>query len=207
MQSLTEKYRPRKIKDFVGLSRAKAFMGKLAKSPWESAWLFVGDSGTGKTSLALALAAELQAEVHHIPASACTKEAVNDLVYACNFIPMFGKSEWHVAIIDEADTMSTAAQNALLSVLDGSGHFPAKTIFIFTCNGTGKLEGRFKSRCREVQFEACVDAAELGQMLYEVWFNEAPTSATAPLMHKILAEAKNNVRAGLMGIEMELLLV
>lgn len=206
MVSLTEKYKPRRIADFAGLKTAKALMGKLAKNPWESAWLFVGDSGTGKTTLAMALAAELNAEVHHIAAGKCDKAMVDKLVYDCNFIPMLGK-KWHVVIVDEADRMTTAAQDSFLSVLDGSGHFPKKTIFVFTCNGAKGLEDRFRSRCRVVPFEACSDAKELGEFLYDVWFDAAPSWATSPLMYKILDDVKGNVRAGLMAIEMELLML
>ena len=63
MIALTEKHRPRRIKDFAGLTRAKAIMGKLVASPYASAWLFSGDSGTGKTTLALAVGNELNAQV------------------------------------------------------------------------------------------------------------------------------------------------
>lgn len=207
MTSLTEKYKPQRIADFAGLKTAKALMGKLARNPWQSAWLFVGDSGTGKSTLAMALANELNAEVHHVPAGKCDKAMVDKLVYDCNFVPMLGRSKWHVCIIEEADRMTVAAQDSFLSVLDGSGHFPPDTIFIFTCNSAKGLEQRFQSRCRVVPFEACNDAAELGQFLYDVWIDSAPTWATAPLMHQILAEAKGNVRAGLMAIEMEMLLL
>jgi len=205
MDRLVEKYRPRKIESFAGLKTAKTLMGKLAKSPWESSWLFVGDSGTGKTSLAFALAAELGAEVHHVPSSRCDKAMVEEITQKCWYTPMFGT--WHLVIVDEADAMSVAAQLAFLSVLDGSGHFPPKTIFIFTANSDAKLEKRFKSRCKVIQFDGMVDAAELGDFLYDVWMDEAPTWATAPLMHKVFAESEGNVRAALEAVEMELLML
>ena len=207
MVSLTEKYQPRRISDFAGLKTAKTLMGKLAQSPWESSWLLCGAPGTGKTSMAFAVAKQLNAEVHHVPSSRCDKAMVEKLVYDCNFVPMFGCSNWHVVIIDEIDAITTAAQNALLSVLDGSGHFPKNSIWFFTCNQTGKLEQRFLSRCRVIPFAAMADASELGDFLYGVWFDEAPATATAPLMHQIFSETDGNVRAALMAIELELMML
>lgn len=207
MVDLTSKYKPSRIKDFAGLKLAKAMMSKLAENPWESSWLLTGAAGTGKTSMAFAVANELNAQVHHVPSSRCDKAMIEQLVYDCNFVPMFGCSEWHVVVVDEVDSITLAAQTALLSVLDGSGHFPEKSIWFFTCNQTGKLEQRFLSRCRVLEFDGKVDAAELGQMLYNVWFAEAPAHATAPLMHKLISDAKCNARAALMEIEMALLMV
>lgn len=201
-QGLTTKYQPKKLKDFIGLRTPKAIMGKLVADPYDSAFLFVGASGCGKTTLAFAVAAEMKAEVHHVASSKCTKESVDDLIGKCWYRPMFG--ERHCPIIDEADLMSTAAQNAFLSILDGSGSFPPETTFFFTTNNTAKLEARFQSRCRVLQFDESVDVGDLGGFLYDVWFEMAPSWATAPLMHKILAEAKGNVRAGLMALENEL---
>ena len=66
-QPLAEKYRPRAISDFVGLERPKKIVSQFAASPYQSAWLFVGPPGVGKTSMALALAAQIGAEIHHIP--------------------------------------------------------------------------------------------------------------------------------------------
>jgi hypothetical protein len=48
---LTEKYRPHTPSDFVGLDKAKRICAKLADNPFDSSWLFVGASGTGKTTL------------------------------------------------------------------------------------------------------------------------------------------------------------
>lgn len=206
MIALTEKHRPKRIRDFAGLTRAKAIMSKLVSDPYPSAWLFTGDSGTGKTTLALAVAAELGAQVHHLPSGQCDKQAVADVCEACYYTPMFGSSPWHLIIVDEADKMTSAAQDAFLSKLDAT-NFPPDAIFIFTCNGTAKLEGRFLSRLKEIPFDGAIDAKEFGDLLYSVWFDEAPTHATAPLMHKIIADSKNNVRKALNEIEMELMLV
>jgi replication-associated recombination protein RarA len=66
--ALTEKYKPTKLHDFAGLAGPRTILTKLAAAPYESAWLLVGPSGTGKTTMALAVAAAIGAELHHIPA-------------------------------------------------------------------------------------------------------------------------------------------
>jgi replication-associated recombination protein RarA len=53
--ALTERYRPHSITEFAGLSKPKALCAKLAAKPFPSAWLFIGPSGTGKTTMARSL--------------------------------------------------------------------------------------------------------------------------------------------------------
>jgi replication-associated recombination protein RarA len=64
--NLTEKYLPRTINDFAGLARPKAILAAFAKQPYSAAFLFVGPSGIGKTTMAMALAEQINGEVHHI---------------------------------------------------------------------------------------------------------------------------------------------
>ena len=59
--SLAEKYRPRVVADFIGLAKPKAIVSNFLKAPRESAFLFTGGTGLGKTTLALAMANELGA--------------------------------------------------------------------------------------------------------------------------------------------------
>src|ERR1035438_2925473 len=113
MQPLVEKYRPITLDGFVGVERPRALLGALAASPYESAWLLLGASGTGKTTMALACAAQLGAEVQHIPSRQCDFETVKAIRQRCWYAPMFG--EWHLILVDEADQMSKPAQLAFLS--------------------------------------------------------------------------------------------
>jgi replication-associated recombination protein RarA len=82
-QPLSEKYRPKRIAEFVGLEKPKRIAAKLSANPYPSAWLFVGPSETGKTTLALSIAAEMPAELHHMPAKECTLETVQDVCREC----------------------------------------------------------------------------------------------------------------------------
>lgn len=200
-QSLSEKYRPTTLAQFVGLDKPKKILTKFAANPYPSAWLFVGPSGVGKTSMAQALALEIRGELTHIPSQKCTAQAIEDACYHCHYVPLGGGM--HVVLIDEADRMSPAAQLALLSKLDATA-FPPNTIFIFTCNSTDGLEPRFLSRCRVLEFSSYGMAAAIAGYLETVWQSEANGSAS-PDLARIVKDSRNNVRDSLMQLETALL--
>lgn len=207
MIQLVDKYRPLKLEEFAGLAQPRAVLSALAAQPYESAWLFFGPTGTGKTTMALAFAQLIGAEVHHIASKACTLEVVNDVVGRCWYTPMMG--DWHLVLVDEADKMSEAAQLAFLSKLDAT-EYPPKTIFIFTSNGVRLLADRFLGRVRILDFG--VDPRVLAEireparaLLERIWNAEAPSDATAPDFDRILKDTGVNVRAALMRLEVELM--
>lgn len=200
--TLTEKYRPLRIADFIGLEKPKQRMRALIARPKESAWLFVGPSGMGKTTLAMAVASELNAEFHHIPSQRCTVDAVEAIRKRCQYVPMGGRS-LHLVLVDEADTMSKAAQDAFLSILDSTNRAP-NTVFIFTCNDTSTLETRFKSRCYAVEFSSYGIAKDAAQMLEAVWNAETNGNASGPNFQRIVKDANNNLRTALMELELEI---
>lgn len=202
--ALTERYRPHSITDFVGLAKPKALCAKLAARPFESAWLFVGPSGTGKTTMAMALAEMIPAEVHHIPSQECNLENIERVRRTCQYVPAAG-FKMHLVLIDEADRMSDAAQVSLLSKLD-STNFPPNTIFVFTSNDSTRLESRFLSRLRVVEFSSYGIATEASQLLQRIWEENAPATAAAPNFARIVKESNNNVRESLMRLETEIML-
>jgi replication-associated recombination protein RarA len=202
-QPLAEKYRPRAIAEFVGLERPKKIIGQFAANPYQSAWLFVGPPGVGKTSMALALASQIGAEIHHIPSQKCNAQAIDDTCRVCAYVPMAGG--FHLVIADEADRMTPAAQLALLSKLDATDA-PPNTIWVFTCNSTDGLEPRFLSRTRQIEFSSYGLANEAARLLESIWQREA-RGAAAPNFARIVKDSANNLRDALMCLETELLAV
>lgn len=201
---LTEKYRPARIADFAGLDKVKRILGNFAVNPRPFGFYFVGSSGTGKTSMALALAREIGAEVHHMPSQKCTLEALERVVYSCHFVPMSGY-KFHMILIDEADLMSDAAQKFCLSRLDGTASVP-NTIFVFTGNALPlDPEGRFKSRVMCLEFSSYGISTQASELLQRVWFAEGGKTTNAPNFTRIVKESANNIRESLMRLETEIL--
>lgn len=199
---LTDKYRPSTIDGFLGLDKAKRICANLAANPFECALMFVGAPGLGKTTLALAFAQLLGADLHHIPSQDCTVDNLRCTLAACAYVPTAGHA-WHLVLVDEADQMSAAAQNFLLSKLDATAP-PARTIFVFTCNSADRFESRFLSRCLSIEFSSYGIASDAAALLNRVWSMEAP-HAPAPNFTRIVKEANNNVRAALMELQKQLL--
>lgn len=200
---LAEKYRPRVIADFVGLDKPKRILAKFVANPYPSAWLFAGPAGTGKTTMALAVAATVEAELHHIPSQQCNVSNVEEVIRQCWYVPASGG--FHLVLVDEADRMSSAAQLHFLSKLDATA-FPPQTIFVFTCNATDGLEPRFLSRTREIEFSSYGMAADAAKLLASIWQREA-SDAAAPNFPRIIKDSANNLRDALMVLETELLAV
>jgi len=201
-QSLVEKYRPVRIADFIGLERPKRVLCAFLKRPAPGAWLFVGPSGVGKSTMALALANELQAELHKIPSQKCNAQSIEDTVRQCWYAPMT-PGGFHIVLADEADQMTDAAQLALLSKLDSTDPAP-NTIWIFTANDTERFERRFLSRCKLLEFSSYGLAGEIAAYLEKVWHAEGG-NGNGPDFERLAKDSRNNVRDCLMRLEVELM--
>ena len=201
---LTERYRPERLADFIGMDKAKKILQAFAQNPRSEAFLFWGPSGLGKTSMALALAKELGAEIHHIASQQCTVDAIQDVSRRCWYVPMGGR--FHVVLVDEADRMTPAAQLALLSKLDATEPSP-NTIWIFTCNETSGLERRFLSRCKVLEFDRKTVKDSLTVLLRRVWRQEAPQTAPLPDFDSMANFSGGNVRDALNNLELEVMAI
>ena len=211
-ESLTEKYRPRAIDEFIGLDKVKRVMHSLLAAPRASAWLFVGAPGTGKSTMALALAESLPAELHKIPSQECNVAAIERVRAITQALPMglFRKPgdsrpyRFHLILADEINRASSAAQDSLHSKLDATNFFP-NTIFIGTCNTTDGMSPALLSRFHVIEFSSYGLGAPAAELLKTVWSKETAPDAPAPNFARLVKDSNNNVRESLMRLETEIM--
>ncbi len=206
-QPLSERYAPQSIDQFVGLEKPRKIMSKFIESPYPSAWIFKGPSGTGKTTMSLAICKAIAGELHHIPSQSCNVDEVKRVCDLCHFYPRlenWQSGKFHFVLADEADQMSNAAQLSFLSKLDGTAT-PPNTVFVFTCNSLERFEPRFLSRCRLVEFSSYGMAEGIQGLLNRIWDAETDNPTERPNFARIAKESNNNVRDALMTLEVQIM--
>jgi len=191
--TLTERYRPRSLDAILGQPTVVKVLRRFAVNPRPMAFLCEGETGTGKTTAALALAGELgcavdQAEfggVWSIASGEQSVDAVRETYRRLNLVPMFG-SGWKVAIVNEADRMSKAAETIWLDALE---NLPSRSVVVFTTNFCDTLSSRFRDRCTRLTFVA--DPVRLradAQLLVEgVWRQETGKAPPLEIVEQVFA--------------------
>ncbi|MGB6496359.1 MAG: AAA family ATPase [Candidatus Acidiferrum sp.] len=203
--SLSEKYRPHTFADFVGLDKPKRVLSNFARAPIpNTAFLFVGPSGTGKTSMALALCETIGGELHHVPSQSCNVATIDEVVHQCHYVPRNGLRSLHVILIDEIHASSKAAQLALLSKTDATA-FPPNTLFIGTCTTLEGIDEALLSRFMQLPFSSHGMAKEIAGLLERIWQAEAGETQEKPNFLRAAQDSKNNVRDAVNSLQVELL--
>lgn len=176
--NLALEYRPRRFSEVVGQAHVVAVLRAMVKSgDVQPALLFSGSHGTGKTSVARIFASGLNCGSPDVgdPCGECESclavsagrsSAVIEIDAASNglvddirrlrelvqyqMIP----GGWTVVLLDEAQSMSQEAYNALLKVLEEP---PPQTVFILLTTEPHRILETVKSRCMSFTFRRIGD--------------------------------------------------
>ena len=138
----TEKFRPTDPKDYIGNDIFKASLNQWIKQQDIPHILFYGPAGTGKTTAAKLIVANLDCDHIYINCSdengiETIREKVKSFASAATFRAL------KVVIMDEADFLTINAQAALRNVIET---FSKTTRFIFTCNYIERIIDPIQSR-------------------------------------------------------------
>ena len=150
--ALYRKYRPDNFKDVIGQELAlETLQNSIKQNKIYHAYIFSGDRGTGKTTVARIFAKEIGSTKDDIyELDAASNNSVDDirLLTEAAQSSTFG-SRYKVYILDEAHMLSKSAFNALLKTLEEP---PAHVIFILATTDKHKLPNTIVSRCQEINF-------------------------------------------------------
>jgi DNA polymerase III subunit gamma/tau len=157
--------RPQTFDDLVGQKHlAKMIRGHMASKRVPAAWMFIGESGAGKTTVARILATSLQCthqEEFGNPCEACRKnqarfdiveinaaehsgvEETEQVIQGANYHPK-PPSLYRVYIFDEAHNLSKVSQTALLKYFEDS---PKSTVWIICTTEPQKILRTLRRRC------------------------------------------------------------
>lgn len=214
-QSLPERYRPASIEQIWGQPGVTELLSAFVADPYPAAFLFTGDTGTGKTSAAVALAGALGCDIEHgefggvyvIAAGDQTADAVRATWDKLLYTTWTG-SGWRVLIINEADRMLRPAENVWLDRLED---IPAKTVVVFSTNEPQRLSRRFMDRCTVARFESDALLMRPAAMQYirTIWRAESGVelseAAADSLFESCVVDGKFSFRRAITAIQRQLL--
>lgn len=211
MAALYEAYRPRTLAEIVGQDRAVSQAKRVLARSWGSrAWWVTGSSGTGKTTMAYAIAAEGADEffVEELDASTLTLAAVRELELSMRYTALASKPG-RAYIVNEAHGLRKDTIRLLLVLLE---RLPEHVCMIFTTTKEGQ-EHLFDmddagdaapliSRCIELTLENGTDTqAAFARRAKAIAQQEGIDGLPDVVYQRAIEACKGNMRALLQKIE------
>jgi replication factor C small subunit len=155
-----EKYRPERLSEVINqkhvVERVKAFV-KEKNIPH---MLFTGPAGTGKTTVALAIAHELYGKEWRsnvLEKNASDERGIDVIRGAVKDFARtksIGEVPYKIIILDESDALTQEAQQALRRTME---NFTSVSRFILICNYSSKIIEPIQSRTAVFRFKTLIE--------------------------------------------------
>jgi replication factor C small subunit len=150
-----EKYRPKHLDAMVNQKEIVERLKSFVKSKNVPHCIFAGPPGTGKTTAALCLARDLYGDgyrEHLMELNASDERGINivrETVKTFARSRSIGAIPFKIMILDEADNMTSDAQQALRRTME---RYTETCRFIMCANYSGKIIEPIQSRCAPFRF-------------------------------------------------------
>lgn len=150
-----EKYRPKRLSEIVDQKEIVERLKSLTKSKNVPHCIFAGPPGTGKTTAALCLTRDLYGEAYreHIMELNASDErgidVVRETVKTFARVKSIGEIPFKIMILDEADNMTSDAQQALRRTME---RYTGTCRFVLCANYSGRIIEPIQSRCAPFRF-------------------------------------------------------
>lgn len=147
--SFSELMRPRTFQELLLPTSTISSLNTMLEKVELMNMIFYGPPGTGKTSCASIFSESDDFSVYKINAANLSSidELKKNVKGFSNTLSMFESKKF--VLIDEADRLSSTAQETLRAILDDS---LSNCRFILTTNEFSKIQDQLKSRCMPVSF-------------------------------------------------------
>lgn len=208
---LYEKYRPTKFSEVVGQPQAIKRLSCLAKTTGIQGQVFwiVGESGTGKTTLARIIASYSASEftTYEIDAQDLSLETIREWERKCQLKPLSydGKPGGYSFVINESHGLSNKAVSRLQTVLEDRNVQKNSTwVFTTTNQGQDRLFGDKFDACPFLSRAVCIDLAmdngvllEMAKRLSEIATIEDVNGKPLDAYCDLISRCKGNMRQAL----------
>jgi replication factor C subunit 3/5 len=150
-----EKYRPNTLDDLVAHEAIISTIQKFVREKKLPHLLFYGPPGTGKTSTILAVSKQMYGKLHSTMSLELNASDDRGINVVREQIKNFASTQQIVSkgikliILDEADSMTNAAQFALRRIIE---KYTKTTRFCLICNYVSKIIPALQSRCTRFRF-------------------------------------------------------
>lgn len=203
-----EKYRPQTLDDMVGNDAIMERLRVVAKQGNMPHLLLAGPPGTGKTTCVLALARQMLGPRFKDAVLELNASDDRGIDVVRTKIKMFAQQKvtlppgvQKIVLLDEADSMTTAAQQALRRTME---IYSSTTRFALACNLSSKIIEPIQSRCAVVRFGRLEDADIARRLKHvldaeNVIYDDAGVDAAVFLAEGDMRNAINNCQSAYHG--------